>query len=585
MVQTFQTWYTSTIALPVWVTDTTITVATAPTVTKGRMKIGRGSVKEWISYTGVSWLVLTGVTRWLSLTADPTTAGTGLSWLAGTTIKLVAMHDQLIDKAYGWNFGDDVSVTGDITATASITAGTYVWLPKYASTWARDTAIPSPTGNELVIVAWNLQHYNSSTAQRETADTGTPVPDLSETVSGKGRYTSDSQYDAGTDTDWSGNALLPKPSQASSTEYLVDKNTYRLGENVTANDSLFAETWPTFAQATSVANIWDVTANTRYEFPIIWDGVAKTTLKLWLKKFVSPSVDLKLRFENDSSWSPSGTLFSWTTEATISSAWLTTSVVDTTVTLAQSTTIPLWTVVWVVLYAGTYWSETINATNYFGIAYSTNDTTTRGRKLWNGSTHSATNTAIFTYISGIGLDTVLSKTDADFAYKIPTDGNLRFAKSTASAWASIPCYNKGIVWGFTSLTNNTLYYLWNTPWSISTSIWTNVFLVGTSMSPTSIYIYDWLRRFFHSTITSSFWAGTTYDLNNKYVKQLVLKYLWTGSVTNWKYFVLTAGDNTFTYKDWGSSPEWTVTRNVNANTVTFINNWFSITPLDMYVEI
>jgi hypothetical protein len=38
-----------------------------------------------------------------------------------------------------------------------------------------------------------------------------------------------------------------------------------------------------------------------------------------------------------------------------------------------------------VLYAGTYGSETVNWTNYFGVAYSTNDTTTRGSKVWNGS--------------------------------------------------------------------------------------------------------------------------------------------------------------------------------------------------------
>ena len=470
------------------------------------------------------------------------------------------------------------------TRTAEQTFNWEWYPPEYttsqrdAITWNRDGAIISntTTGTNQQRTGW---------AWVDIGDTGTS--NASDTNAGKVEMATLSQVDNG-DSIWeTGARLAVWPAELvniKSVWALID-STFLAWENVTANDSLFAETWPTFAQATSVANIWDVTANTRYEFPIIGDGVAKTTLKLWLKKFVSPSVDLKLRFENDSAWSPSGTLFSWTTETTISTAWLTTSIVDTTVTLAQSTTIPLWTVVRIVLYAGVYWSETINATNYFGIAYSTNDTTTRWRKLRNGTVHSATNTTIWTYISGIGLNTLLSKTDADFAYKLPTDGISRFAKSTALAWVSIPCYNKGIVWGFTSLTNNTLYYLWNTPWSIGTSIWTNVFLVGTSMSPTSIYIYDWLRRFFHSTITSSFWAGTTYNLNNKYVKQLVLKYLWTGSVTHWKYFVLTAGDNTFTYKDWGSSPEWTVTRNVNANTVTFINNWYTITPLDMYVEI
>jgi hypothetical protein len=59
----YQTGYTSTIALPVGVSDTTITVATPPVVTIGRMKIGSGATKEWINYTGVTGNILTGVTR------------------------------------------------------------------------------------------------------------------------------------------------------------------------------------------------------------------------------------------------------------------------------------------------------------------------------------------------------------------------------------------------------------------------------------------------------------------------------------------------------------------------------------------
>lgn len=73
-------------------------VATAPTVTKGRLLLQKGSTKEWIKYTGVSGTTLTGLTRGLSQTADPSTAGTGLTWKAGTQVTLVSMHDQLLDK-------------------------------------------------------------------------------------------------------------------------------------------------------------------------------------------------------------------------------------------------------------------------------------------------------------------------------------------------------------------------------------------------------------------------------------------------------------------------------------------------------
>ncbi|MGA4923443.1 hypothetical protein, partial [Bacillus subtilis] len=45
--------------------------------------------------------------------------------------------------------------------TASPTFTGSVGLPNYADATARNTAIPSPTGKELVIVGGDLQHYNS----------------------------------------------------------------------------------------------------------------------------------------------------------------------------------------------------------------------------------------------------------------------------------------------------------------------------------------------------------------------------------------------------------------------------------------
>ena len=53
---------------------------------------------------------MTGLTRGLSKTADPATAGTGLTFIAGTPVKLVAMHDQIIDKQSTAN-----TLDGDLT--------------------------------------------------------------------------------------------------------------------------------------------------------------------------------------------------------------------------------------------------------------------------------------------------------------------------------------------------------------------------------------------------------------------------------------------------------------------------------------
>ena len=42
----------------------------------------------------------------MSQTADPATAGTGLTWIAGTKVKLVQMHDQC------WNSAETETISG-----------------------------------------------------------------------------------------------------------------------------------------------------------------------------------------------------------------------------------------------------------------------------------------------------------------------------------------------------------------------------------------------------------------------------------------------------------------------------------------
>lgn len=61
------------------------------------MHIYSGSTHAWIKYTGVSSTTLTGVT-FVSQTADPATTVTGTPFPAGTSVELVEMHDQMIDK-------------------------------------------------------------------------------------------------------------------------------------------------------------------------------------------------------------------------------------------------------------------------------------------------------------------------------------------------------------------------------------------------------------------------------------------------------------------------------------------------------
>lgn len=204
----FETWFSTTVGLPIGAADTTITVAVAPTVTAGRMKIGRGQIKEWISFSWVSGLTLTWCVRWLSKTADPATAWTGLSWLAGSPIKLVAMHDQLTDKqAATTTFNDvvvdDLAVWWELTFTGTDAAGLTI---KTLTEVQRDALTPSQgmkiinstTGTEQTYIWWSwIDAWVSG------------IGNASETVAGKVELSTLAERQAGTSIWWTWARLVP----------------------------------------------------------------------------------------------------------------------------------------------------------------------------------------------------------------------------------------------------------------------------------------------------------------------------------------------------------------------------------------
>ena len=180
----------------------------------------------------------------------------------------------------------------------------------------------------------------------------------------------------------------PATAIVSDVSKLTD-TTYPNWEDLTAWNAVFLEPSATFAQATSVRNIGDVTGNTRVSLPCFWAWVSASTLKLALKKFVSPSVSLGIRIEtDDGSGNPSGTLAHANATATVTAWSLTTSLADTTITFAGAFTLTAWIRYHIVCFQGTYGTETINGTNYYWIGYYTNNSTTRQLKMWDGSSWS-----------------------------------------------------------------------------------------------------------------------------------------------------------------------------------------------------
>ena len=84
-------------------------------------------------------------------------------------------------------------------------------VPTFADTTARDAAITTPVDGDLCTVAGDLQHYNATTVQWETADTGTPTPNGSTTVAGKFEEATTAEVGASTATGGTGARLAINP--------------------------------------------------------------------------------------------------------------------------------------------------------------------------------------------------------------------------------------------------------------------------------------------------------------------------------------------------------------------------------------
>ena len=190
----FQTGFITTLATKFSAWDTSMYVATAPTITAGRIFIKSWTTKEWIKYTGVTpWTpaILTGCVRQLDTTTDPAVSlGNGYTFLAGTQITFVAMGDQFTDKqallagAHTWaskqTFWDvDINWVLNMWAVGDLNVlGTSNPAPVVVSAAARDALYPSPVSNDRVYRSdlHAEQIYDTATATWNTQSVGTPTP-------------------------------------------------------------------------------------------------------------------------------------------------------------------------------------------------------------------------------------------------------------------------------------------------------------------------------------------------------------------------------------------------------------------------
>lgn len=164
----FESWFKTTLAVKLNPGDTSMTLAIAPTVTAGRIYLKSGNQEEWINFTGVSGTTLTWLSRQLSKTLVPATSqGSGYTWIAGTPVRLVAMHDQMT----WWNM-DSSDFTPSAGSGSSITFS--------GTTYTREIT-PSEDfslecGTVVAGMSYLLMVHTGATAYNMTLGTGVTNP-------------------------------------------------------------------------------------------------------------------------------------------------------------------------------------------------------------------------------------------------------------------------------------------------------------------------------------------------------------------------------------------------------------------------
>lgn len=238
----FESGKRTTVSKPISPADTTIYLASVPTVTSGRLYLKNDAQEERISYSGVSWSTVTGCNRNLSKVNDPVTSSTWLTRVAWTVVKLVLMHDQIVDKAWANTRVGNQSITGDLDVSGYLEADRikaikWSYATTYATTADRDTAL---WGDGVCLYPYTsilangvFYNYNTATAQRESVDTGTVTPNASTTVAGKAELSTQTETEDQTTT---GGAWPLVPTNATINPNNITSATPATGDKISFAD-------------------------------------------------------------------------------------------------------------------------------------------------------------------------------------------------------------------------------------------------------------------------------------------------------------------------------------------------------------
>jgi len=204
MAQEFESAYTSTLSAKLAAADTSMSLAICPTVTAWRIHIVSDEQEEFISFTWNSapWTAwnLTWLTRWLSKTAIPATAGSGLTWQAGQKVELVQMHDQMFNVQVSQTLSNPISFSW--TTNSWIRISNLTTSQRTALTWA----------NWMIVYDTTLwEHYQYIWGAWSAISAWSTQPNASITVAWKVEIATAAQSISWTDTweTWASLSILP----------------------------------------------------------------------------------------------------------------------------------------------------------------------------------------------------------------------------------------------------------------------------------------------------------------------------------------------------------------------------------------
>ncbi len=239
-------------------------------------------------------------------------------------------------------------------------------------------------------------------------------------------------------------------------------------------------------------NFGDVSANTRFSVQIKpYSAITSTDVRLFLQKEGSPTGNLTIEIQGDSSGDPDGTAITNGTSNTVAMSGIATAFEETTFTFASAFTLAANTLYHIVLKR----SDAVNASDFVSVLGIANDYANFVGKKYSGSAWSSHSLMFAEVKPTTGSSQSVWRSDANIIGLHWYDG---FAITDATENTTVTVQIHGLVAGFTGLIANRKYFVQDTVGTIGISEGTYEIGVGEAISDTELIIRHYSNEYMGS---------------------------------------------------------------------------------------